>query len=103
MSRERMILEHRSTEHLLSLMEPTEGLPPCARCRRWRKRLGAALVAIAIVAAVLVVGYFDKESQDLEAAQYCEMHALWIESKGDLGWPDFRGTYAQECPHEAAK
>lgn len=114
MSRERMLLEsHSHTEHMLSLMnspnakamikEQSASLPPCARCRRWRKRVVTALVAIAVIAGVLLVGYFDKEAQDLEAAQYCQMHALWIESRGELGWPDFRGTYAKECPHEAAK
>lgn len=104
MSRERMILEHRSAEHLLSLIEPpTEGLPPCTRCRRWRRRLGVVLLVLFIGFCFWLVGYLDKQTQDLEAAQYCEMHALWIESKGDVGWPDFRGTYAKECLHEAAQ
>lgn len=114
MSRERMLLEHHShTSHMLSLLQSEQAkdmiaeqranLPPCARCRRWRKRVATALVAIAVAAGVLVVGYFDKQAQDLEAAQYCQMHALWIESKGDVGWPDFRGTYAKECGNEAAQ
>lgn len=98
MSRERMILEHRSTEHLLSLMDEPSPLPP-----RWRRRLKAAAVALLVLAAVLVVGYFEKQDLEAQVAQYCQMHTLWIESKGELGWPDFHGTYAQECRHEKAK
>lgn len=118
MSRERMILEHRShTEHMLSLIDSpqakaaikeqraqyAEGLPPCGRCMRWRRRAKVAAVALLVLGGVLLVGYLEKQDLEAEVAQYCQMHALWIESKGELGWPDFRGTYAQECLHEAAQ
>lgn len=35
--------------------------------------------------------------EELEQERYCEMVELFVASKGDKGWPDYEGTYAESC------
>lgn len=52
--------------------------------------VGMAVVLVAVLS-------FDRGTMDLEAAQYCDMVHLHQQSAGELGWPDYQGTYAQQC------
>ncbi len=49
-----------------------------------------AIGLVAIACAVIVVGTLDKQAQDTEHRQYCN-------NVRDGVWPDFHGTFKQEC------
>lgn len=48
-------------------------------------------LVLAIVAAV-VTGQGSYNEAINQAATYCEMVELWVESGGEYGWPAYRGT-----------
>lgn len=45
---------------------------------------------VAIIAAVIVVGMMDKQDAELEQQRYCN-------NVRDGVWPDYHGTYKDEC------
>lgn len=59
-------------------------------------KLYVGLVVAALVLGVLALGGFKDAAEDLEQRQYCELVALH-KANPDLGWPDFHGTFEQEC------
>lgn len=61
--------------------------------------LHPALLVAAIVALVMIVGYFDRQALDMEQAQYCRMVAM-NKQYSDIGWPDYAGSFDKECTPE---
>ena len=55
------------------------------------------LVIFAVIAAFWFVGALDQQRQGAEQRQYCRMHEMWIQSGGDVGWPDYNKNYAEVC------
>lgn len=37
------------------------------------------------------------DDRDIAWTEYCSMVALHQETTGQFGWPDFKGTYEDEC------
>lgn len=37
------------------------------------------------------------DDRDIALTEYCSMIALHKESGGEFGWPDFKGTYEDDC------
>lgn len=64
------------------------------RRRGWWPWLTGAFVLYMLIASI---GRVDRLDEELEAQRYCEMVHLWNTSAGDLGWPDYAGTYAAHC------
>ena len=59
-----------------------------------RKFLSAVcFILLGIVIAVMLRG---PNAEDMDVAQYCDLVALH-NSDPDLGWPDFRQRFAQDC------
>ena len=55
------------------------------------------ITVIAFVGVFLYASMSDSE-ESLEAeSNYCEMVTLHIDSKGELGWPDYKGIYSNAC------
>lgn len=52
-----------------------------------------------IVALIMIFVLQSKTSERLDEVQvlHCQMVALWAESNGERGWPDYNET-AQYCP-----
>ena len=48
------------------------------------------------VLAVAVMAWF-WAMPDPGGSPYCEMVTIYNQSGGEHGWPDYRGTYKQEC------
>ena len=49
-----------------------------------------ALAAILLVLTVLlIVGATDADEASVEEAQYCEMTALFTQTDGEFGWPQY--------------
>lgn len=61
------------------------------------KSLCSILLVVAVILLVGLVGALDKERLDVEQRQYCRMHEMWIQSGGEVGWPDYNGNYAEVC------
>lgn len=59
-----------------------------------------ALALAAIFLALLLLGGVGEDDQELEQKLYCEMVELFVESKGEKGWPDYENTYAESCTTE---
>ena len=57
--------------------------------------MGAGMFVILILAVGVVLTQPD--DQDLELKHHCEMVALWEESNGELGWPDYNKTVDSYC------
>ena len=50
-----------------------------------------------LVAAFLLTGLMDYQDANDDSATYCEMTALFEQTKGQYGWPDYRGNAAEVC------
>ena len=50
-------------------------------------------MTFALIGAMLVIMRDSPEPVD----PYCEMVGIWIETGGEYGWPDYRGSYHTEC------
>lgn len=50
-----------------------------------------------LVLAMVGVGYFDKQAQQLEAAKYCKMVKLHTDTDGAAGWPDYNRQFNTQC------
>jgi len=50
-----------------------------------------ALAAILLVFTVLlIVGATDADEASMEETQYCEMTALFAQTDGEFGWPQYK-------------
>ena len=50
-----------------------------------------ALAAILLVfTALLIVGATDADEESIEESLYCEMTALFVETDGEFGWPQYK-------------
>ena len=87
--------EYTANRHLRSVPRTPRPMPAPPRKRRaWWKYVA---VAFLIYMAIAWLGKMQREDDALAARQYCEMVHLWKTSAGDLGWPDYAGTYARQC------
>lgn len=48
-------------------------------------------VALLLIAALGIVGYFDAEEEQRQQDEYCEMVKLWKQTNGQAGWPAYNG------------
>lgn len=58
-------------------------------------RLDTWLILILFVLSILTL-IPDEKPVD----PYCEMVAIYQQSGGQYGWPDYRGNYSEVCKHE---
>lgn len=56
-----------------------------------------ALMLLGALLALAVGGIFDKQTMDMEQAQYCLMVHDFKRSDGAIGWPDYAESYDKEC------
>ena len=49
------------------------------------------LIAAAMLAAYGWVGSMDRADAERQQDQYCEMVELWEKTKGNSGWPPYKG------------
>jgi hypothetical protein len=62
------------------------------RYRMDRTILLVLIVLLLLFVTVVHIFYDGKISEeDMQHKDYCEMVELWDRSKGDLGWPPYRG------------
>lgn len=55
-----------------------------------KARIGYGFLAALLIAALLFVGYQDRQALEMEQAQYCGLVR-------DGKWPDFKGTFKRHC------
>ncbi len=55
------------------------------------KRYQVILGLIGLVIAMGIVGQSDLEEAERQQAEYCEMVKLWKQTKGQAGWPAYKG------------
>ena len=56
----------------------------------------SALFLGGMLLAIITLGYaVDDRNEQRE--EYCEMVALYKETRGELGWPDYRDAFDLEC------
>jgi hypothetical protein len=56
-----------------------------------------ALAAILLVfTALLIVGATDADEASMEEVQYCEMTALFSQTDGEFGWPQYNRNISCE-------
>jgi hypothetical protein len=58
------------------------------------KRYQVILIGLALLAAFGLLGSLDKEEEERQAQEYCEMVKLWKATNGQSGWPAFNGEGA---------
>lgn len=68
-----------------------------SRRERW---IGLGIAALALI-AMGIAGRMDYEDAEKEAAYYCLMVALHNRD-AELGWPDYNGTYMDQCDEVGA-
>lgn len=57
----------------------------------------AKIIIAALVAGYLTTGFMDTQDAARSEATYCEMTRLYQETKGQYGWPDYRGNAEEVC------
>ncbi len=57
---------------------------------RWQ----AILIALVLILAFGLMGNMDKEEEERQQTQYCEMVKLYKETNGQAGWPAYNGEGA---------
>lgn len=60
----------------------------------------STLVTIAMVAVLVGVLSLDRQTEAIEAAQYCQLVKQGKDTGGHLGWPDYKGVYDEQCTPE---
>jgi len=55
------------------------------------ERLGVALLIILAIGAISWAGKVDQELEEDNDTHYCEMVKLFKETKGESGWPPYKG------------
>lgn len=58
------------------------------------KRYQIILIGLALLVAFGLLGSLDKEEEERQAQEYCEMVKLWKATNGQSGWPAFNGEGA---------
>ncbi|MNQ24549.1 hypothetical protein D3C85_377450 [compost metagenome] len=56
-------------------------------------------ILIGMTLAIFTIGHAADE-RVAACQEYCEMVQLWKDTKGDLGWPDYRKAFEEECGDE---
>lgn len=54
------------------------------------------LLIATLLGSILLASASDSDIEQDTEQNYCEMVALYEQSNGDLGWPDYKNTY-QGC------
>lgn len=54
------------------------------------------LLIATLLGSILLASTSDSDIEQDTEQNYCEMVALYEQSNGDLGWPDYKNTY-QGC------
>lgn len=54
------------------------------------------LLIATLLGSILLASASDSDLEQDTEQNYCEMVALYEQSNGDLGWPDYKNTY-QGC------
>ena len=54
------------------------------------------LLIATLLGSILLASTCDSDIEQDTEQNYCEMVALYEQSNGDLGWPDYKNTY-QGC------
>jgi len=54
------------------------------------------LITASLISSILLASASDSQLEQDSEQNYCEMVALYQQSNGDLGWPDYKNTY-QGC------
>ena len=57
---------------------------------RWQ----VILIALGLILAFGLMGNMDKEEEERQQDQYCEMVKLYKETNGQAGWPAYNGEGA---------
>ena len=61
-------------------------------------RKGPLFVLLTIcLAGYAVASNYDHASQEVQEERYCEKVAQFVKSKGEFGWPDYRGIAFEFC------
>lgn len=60
----------------------------------------ALLFVVLLMVAAAALLRFGGTAEDMEQRQYCRMVALFEAEGPDVGWPDYRGSFEQECTPE---
>lgn len=55
-----------------------------------------ALLIATLLGSILLASASDSDIEQDTEQNYCEMVALYEQSNGDLGWPNYKNTY-QGC------
>jgi len=58
------------------------------------KRYQIILIGLAMLGAFGLLGSMDKEEEERQQAEYCEMVKLWKQTNGRAGWPAYNGEGA---------
>jgi len=56
-----------------------------------------ALGLIVVFVAFAYVSAEDAKEQQTQNAHYCEMVALWKQTNGEQGWPDYNRSFKTAC------
>jgi hypothetical protein len=55
-----------------------------------------SLAAICLgILAFISADLYDHDSE--QEARYCKMVSAWVESEGEIGWPDYNGNFDEVC------
>lgn len=74
--------------------ELTVYIKPINRGVLTMKRYQVILTGIVLLVAFGLLGGMDKEEEERQQAEYCEMVKLWKATNGQSGWPAFNGEGA---------
>lgn len=56
-----------------------------------------ALLALAGLTIYTISHASGPDDRAMAWVEYCEMVALYKDTRGEYGWPDYKGTYEEEC------
>ena len=60
-------------------------------------KIAIGLMCLLCLVLISKIANDNKSEADIQLEQYCEMNDIRIESNGEFGWPDFKGTYEEQC------
>lgn len=56
-----------------------------------------ALIALGALLICIIGDASGPDDLDIQKSNYCDMHRIFQESNGAYGWPDFKGSYSEQC------